>query len=90
MGVNTELCTITFSQPSKIYYLKILLDSMNANDKKTDCILLCERFLTAHNEDMFKINGYNFACRNISKPSSYRGDVALYIKQICTFRKERI
>ena len=29
------------------------------------------------NENIFKINGFNFVCRNISKP---RGVVALYIK----------
>ena len=66
------------SLPSKFDDLKILLDSMSENDKKPDFIL-CETFLTTRNEDMFKINGYNFVCRNRSKP--YRGGVALYIKE---------
>ena len=66
------------SLPSKFDDLKILLDSMSENDKKPDFILLCETFLTTRNEDMFKINGYNFVCRNRSKP---RGGVALYIKE---------
>ena len=58
---------------------------MCEHDKKPDFILFCETFLTTRNEDMFKINGYNFVCRNRSKP---RGGVALYIKENTHFRKE--
>ena len=65
------------SLSSKFDDLKILLECMNENNKKPDFILLCETFLTVRNENMFKINGYNFVCRNRSKP---RGGVALYIK----------
>ena len=72
------------SLPSKFDDLKILLDFMSENDKKTDFFLLCKTFLTTRNEDMFEINvyKYNFVCRNRSKP---RGGVALYIKETIHF-----